>query len=145
MKELPDHHDAELLLRLYELRREETLRVARDWMVREFHASSLEELSKLCPPGSKENAYFRMVTSYWEMAASIVNHGLISEQLFFESNSEFYAVWTKVQTIAPLRRAAFKSPLIWQSIETLASKYEKWTEKRAPGALEAMRERMKKQ
>src|SRR5579863_288016 len=144
MKELADHHDAELLLRLYELRREEKLRVARDWMATKFHAASLEEMNKLCPPGSKESEYFRMAVSYWDMAASIVNRGLINDELFFENNTELWLIWTKVKPIAAERRAAFKNPLSWQNLETVAEKYEKWMEHRAPGALEAFRQRIKK-
>jgi len=55
MREHPDHHDAELMLRLYDLRREEKLRRARDWFIREFHVESLDDLLKRFPLGSKEN------------------------------------------------------------------------------------------
>ena len=143
MKDLPDDRDAELMLRLYELRREEKLRLARDWVLREFHADSLEDLNKRFPAGSKENDYFRMAISYWDMAGSIVNHGLINEQFFFENNTEFWIIWSKVSHLAPERRAANKNPFVWQNLETLATKYEKWMEKRAPGALAALRERIK--
>lgn len=144
MKDLADHHDAELLLRLYDLRREEKLRAARDWLVREFHAASYAELDKAHPPGSKENNYLRMTVSYWDMAASIVNRGLINDELFFESNSELWFVWTKLKHLVPEARAARKNPLLWHNLEVLAGKYEKWMEKRAPGSLEVIRERLKK-
>ena len=61
------HEDANLILRLYDLRREEKLRQARDWFFKNFHARNIEEFGKLCPHGSQEHAYHRMVTSYWDM------------------------------------------------------------------------------
>jgi hypothetical protein len=143
MKEVPDDRDAELMLRLYELRREEKLRQARAWLTRDFQADSLDDLNKRFPAGSKENDYFRMAVSYWDMAGSIVNHGLINEELFFENNNEFWIVWRKVAHLVPERRTVFKNPFIWKNLETLATKYEKWMEKRAPGALAALAERFK--
>jgi hypothetical protein len=143
MKEVPDDRDAELMLRLYELRREEKLRLARDWVIREFHADSLDDFFKRFPPGTKENDYFRMAVSYWDMAASIVNHGLIHEGFFFESNGEFWIIWMKIARLIPERRSSSKNPLIYHHLETLAGKYEKWMEKRAPEALAVLGERIK--
>jgi len=143
MREHPDHHDAELLLRLYDLRREGTLRQAREWVTQQFHADSADDLYRRYPYGSKENAYFRMAISYWDMAASIVNHGLIKEEFFFENNSEFWFIWEKIKHLMPKLREARRDPLLCHSLETLAGKYEKWLEARAPGALAVSRERLK--
>ncbi|MGC4049003.1 MAG: hypothetical protein QM757_05735 [Paludibaculum sp.] len=63
----PTYEDANLLLRLYEERREEKLRKARAWFVSECKYKTVEDWQKLCPPGSEMNAYYRMVTTYWEM------------------------------------------------------------------------------
>ena len=142
MREHPDHHDAELLLRLYDLRRESKLRQAREWYLREFRAESLEDFYKRYPIGSEENAFFRMVTSYWDMAASIVNHGLIQEEFFFETTGEFFAVWEKVKHLVSPAREAYKNPFVWTNLESLVGKYEKWVAKRAPGALETLRQRL---
>jgi hypothetical protein len=142
MREHPDHHDAELMLRLYDLRREEKLREARDWLIREFHAESVEDFYQRFPAGTEENAHFRMATSYWEMAASIVNHGLITETFFFESNAEFYAVWTKIKHLMAPTREAYKNPYVWKNLETLSEKYERWMATRAPEALALFRERL---
>jgi hypothetical protein len=141
MKEHPDNYDAELMLRLYDLRREEKLRTAREWFTREFHAESYEDFSKRYPIGSQENTYFRMVVSYWDMAGSIVNNGLIKEEFFFETNAEFYAVWIKIKPFAATVREIFKNPHVWKNLESLTDKYEAWMMKRAPGALEATRQR----
>ena len=140
MRESPDNYDAELLLRLYELRRDEKLRRAREWLVAKFQADSLEEFNKL---GSEENTLFRMSVSYWDMAASLVNHGLIKEDLFFENTGEFWLAWEKVRHLAPAIREARKNPLTWKNLETLARKYEQWMAARAPEALEATRQRLK--
>ncbi len=144
MQEHPDHHDAELMLRLYDLRREEKLRQAREWFSQEFQAESLPDFLTNFPPGTQENAYFRMVIGYWEMAASIVNHGLINEAFFFESNTEFYGLWTKVKHLLGSAREAYKNPHVWSNIETLSEKYEKWMSARAPEALGSFRERFAK-
>ena len=140
----PDHHDADLLLRLYDLRREEKLRKARDWFMTELQADSLEDLQKRVPMGTEENTYFRMVISYWEMAASLLNHGLIHEDLFFENNGEFWAVWAKVEKLVPEVRKTWKNPMAYKNLEDAAKKYEKWTEKHAPEALAFRREFMQK-
>ncbi len=138
----PDHHDAEILLRLYDLRREEKLRAARDWFFREFQAESPEDLTKRYPLGSQENAYFRMVVSYWDMAASLLNHGLINDELFFESAGELWHVWEKVKRIAPQMRELSKNPATHKNLEQAAQKYEEWMSRRAPEALAARRASM---
>ena len=142
MREHPDHHDAELLLKLYDLRREEKLRQAREWFVKEFQAQTFEEVGQRWPMGSQENAFFRMVVSYWEMAASIVNHGLIKEEFFFENTAEFFLVWERIKPIMPAARGVYKNPLQWSNLETLAGKFEKWMMTRAPEAVEAFRKRV---
>ena len=139
MKEPPDHHDAELLLRLYDLRREEKLRLARDWFTREFSAASLEEVRKKYPAGTQENSYYRMVTSYWEMVASFVNHGLIKEEFFFENTGEIWIVWEKIKPLVASVREAYKNPYVWKNLETLCTKFEKWMAGRASEALDALR------
>lgn len=139
MREHPDHHDAELLLRLYDLRREEKLRRAREWFMREFQAESLEDFRHRFPPGSEENAFVRMVVSYWDMAASIVSHGLIKEEFFFENTNELWVVWQKVKHLAPAFRELYKNPLMWKNLETVGEDFEKWMTKRAPEATEALR------
>lgn len=137
-----DHHDAELLLHLYEARREEKLRQAREWFFQEFQADSLEDAMKRYPFGSQENAFFRMLLSYWEMAASILNHGLINDELFFENNGEMYGVWAKIKPLAPACREMWKNPLFCKNLEAAAEKYEKWISQHAPEALTRQREVM---
>ena len=114
------YDDANLLLRLYELRREEKLRAARDWFARNFHAGTLEEMQKLCPVGSQENAYIRMVTGYWDMAASFVTSGVLHQELFAQSSREMLFVWIRISDIIPAWREASKNPDIVKNMETVA-------------------------
>ncbi len=96
---------ANLILRLYELRREQTLRDARDWFVTRFHPRSAEEVFSVWM--GRDSAPYRMVTTYWDMAAALVNHGGIDAAMFNESNTEHNAVFAKVQPFLPeLRRRA---------------------------------------
>ena len=115
------YDDANLLLRLYELRREDKLRQARDWFNKNFHANNLEELSKICPTGSQEHAYFRMVWSYWEMAASFVTSGVLQRELFMQNSREMLFVWIRMSDVVPAMREAQKNAEIARNIETLAN------------------------
>jgi len=127
------HEQANLLLRLYELRREPRLREAREWFVTKFRANSLEEVMKNYPPGSEANTNVRMTMSYWEMAANIVNHGLIDEEFFFENTGEQWAVWDQIKHLIPAWRAMFNNPQLFENLEKHTKRFEDWREKRAPG------------
>ena len=142
VREHVDHHDAELLLRLYELRREEKLRRARDWFTREFQAKSTDDYQKKYPSGSEEDAFFRMVVTYWEMVGSIVNSRLIKQDFFFQSTGEFFAVWERIKHLLPKVREAFKNPHLWENLDLMAGNYEEWMNKRAPEALDTFRQRL---
>ncbi len=87
------HEQANLLLRLYELRREPRLRQARQWFSDHYQADKPEEVMQKYPPGSEENTNVRMCVSYWEMCAGLANRGLIDDELFFENNGEAWVVW----------------------------------------------------
>ena len=93
------HEQVNLMLRLYDIRREPRLREARDWYVRNFKPTSLEDVTNVAAPNSQENAFMRMVLSYWDMAANIVNRGLIDEEFFFESTGEQWIVWERLRPI----------------------------------------------
>jgi hypothetical protein len=127
------------LLHVYELRRDEKLRRARDWFMSSFWADNLEDFANLCPQGSPENAYVRMVVTYWDMVASIVNHGMLDENLYFENNTEGLLVWLRAKKVAMELREARKNPLYLRNLEALAAKHEQWFETRAPGALSETR------
>lgn len=136
------HEQANLMLRLYELRREPKMRQAREWFIANFHPQTPEDVMKIAPPGSEQNAYMRMVGSYWEMVANIVSRGLIDEEFFFENSGEQWIVWERLKAIAPAMRTAFKNPHAWAKLEEHCKHLEAWREKRAPGSTEAMRQMM---
>jgi len=94
--QIATHNDAEIILKLYDLRREEVLRKARHWVVFEFNPKTPEDfLAVVQERGSQENAYFRQVISYWEMAASLVIHGAVKSDLYLESNGEGILIFAK--------------------------------------------------
>jgi hypothetical protein len=136
------YDEVHLMLKLYDMRREPRLRQARGWFLEHFHPHSPEEMMEKYPQGSEENTFIRMVISYWEMVASIVNRGLINDELFFESNGEIWVVWDRMRPIVPTWRAAFKNPRLFANIEETSERLEKWREKRAPGSTAAMRQMM---
>jgi hypothetical protein len=128
-----------LMLRLYEDRREPRLREARDWFSANFHVKTAEDLTRVCPPGSQGNVYMRMVLGYWEMVASIVNRGLIDEDFFFENTGEQWAVFEQVKPVLAAWRAMFSSPKFLANLEEQSKRLEAWREKRNPGSNEAIR------
>jgi len=134
------HEQVNLMLKLYELRTEPRLRQARAWFAEHFVVSSPEELMKKYPPGTEENTNLRMTTSYWDMVASIVNRGLIDDDLFFENTGEIWLVWDRIRGVAPAWRTAFKNPHVFANLEALCQRLEAWREKRAPGSTAAMRQ-----
>jgi len=134
----PTHAQAQLQLQLYDLRREAKLRQAREWFFQSYFADSLEESNQLTPVGSQENAYLRMLVSYWEQACALLNYGLLHEDLFFETTGEFYGVWDRLRKVVPAMREQFRYPSMLAQMEKAAQRYEEWTNKRAPGHLERM-------
>jgi len=129
------YDDANLILRLYELRREETMRKARQWFA-SFAPNNPEEIQKVTTFGTQENAYMRMVLSYWDMAASMVTSGVLNEDLFLESGGELLFTWEKVRHIVPESRARMNNPAYLKNLETVAQAaikrmgpeaYESWS------------------
>jgi hypothetical protein len=113
------YDDANLILRLYELRREETMRKARQWFG-SFTPKNQDEIQKVTTFGTQENAYMRMVLSYWDMAASMVTSGVLNEELFLESGGELLFTWEKVREIVPESRKRMNNPSYLKNLETLA-------------------------
>jgi hypothetical protein len=129
------YESATLLIRLYELRRDPKMRDARAWFIT-FSPSSLEDLMQaLSGPNS---AYFRMVTSYWDMAASFVLNGAIDSKMFTDANGEHVIVYAKLEPFIAEYRAKMGNPAYYASLEQLVMQ--------TPGAkdrLAAIRERFR--
>jgi hypothetical protein len=136
------HEQVNLMLKLYDMRREPVMREARSWYAGNFRPTSLEHMSKLAPMGGKESAYARMVITYWGMVASIVNRGLIDEEFFFENTGEQWMVWERVKPIIGEWRAAYGNPHLHGNLEKHVEKLEAWRSKNAPGMAAAMRQMM---
>ena len=113
------YESATLLIRLYELRRDPTMREARAWYARSFNPTSVDDMVQaLTGPNS---AHFRMVTSYWEMAASFVNHSAIDEEMFAEANGEHIVVFAKIEPFLAEYRAKMGFPFL-SSLEKVLMK-----------------------
>jgi hypothetical protein len=89
--------EASLILKLYELRREETMRKARDWFFRDFNPQSLAEFDGAM--FSANSGHLRMVVTYWDMAAALVNDGAIRLELFNDANGEHFSVFAKIEPL----------------------------------------------
>jgi len=124
-KEVPDHHDAELLLRVYDLRREEVMRASRHAINREFWPKTAEDILAVAKPDHPLNAALRQVSTYWEMVYNMVRYGIVHADFFMEGNGEGMFVLAKV---APhLERLRQEQPLAfrnaeWVSKETAAGR-----------------------
>lgn len=115
-------HDAELVLKLYDLRREETMRKARHWITVEFNPQSAEEcLAPFRAWGTEQNAWLRQVTSYWEMAVTFVLHGALNGDLFLDCNGEPLYVYAKFRPF--LEEVRKVNPRFLMHTETLIEEY----------------------
>jgi len=139
----PTHEQAQLQLEIYDLRREAKMRQARDWFFKNYHVQTLEDAMRIAAPGTENGAFVGMVLSYWEQACSLLNYGLLHEDLFFENNGEFFGVWELVKAVVPQAREKFAYKQHLANMEKAAQRYEKWIESRSPGHIAAMREFMK--
>ena len=97
--------EAGLILKLYELRREETMRKARDWYFREFNPESMADVNNTM--FGEHSGHLRMVVTYWDMAAALVNNGAISLEFFNDSNGEHIGVFSKIEPLLGEIRAAY--------------------------------------
>lgn len=115
--------DAELILKLYELRREESLRQARRFMIFEFNPKTLEELRAVSrDKSSDKNVFWRQATTYWEMAASLVVGGALDADLFLASNAEGLLVYAKFHHFHAETEKQSGNPFMKQTA-TLIEKY----------------------
>jgi hypothetical protein len=109
------HEDAKLILKLYDLRREEVMRKARSWFIGEFHPGSVEDVSAAAM--GEMSAYYRMVTTYWDMACSFVTNGALDEQMFNDAGGEHIAVYAKIEPFITQIRELSKMPTYMQHLE----------------------------
>jgi hypothetical protein len=110
------HEEANLILKLYDLRREPTMRIARDYFFRDFNPESMTDISNALM--GEHSGHLRMVVSYWDMAAALVNHGAIDVNLFNDTNGEHLGVFTKLEPFLGEIRSAF-GPQFLANLEKL--------------------------
>ncbi|MEO8099359.1 MAG: hypothetical protein ABI811_16765 [Acidobacteriota bacterium] len=120
------YDDANLILRLYELRREDKMRAARNWFVANFRCKTVAEMNDCCPPGTEANAYFRQVVSYWDMAGSFITSGVLNADLFFTNTREILLVWERVKPILTEARTVFKDPSYLGNLERAGTACGEW-------------------
>lgn len=93
------HENAILNLRLFDMRRDPELRAARNWFLKDFHPSTIEEFAR--EVAGERNDWFRMVVSYWDMAASLVTLGAINVEAFLAAHTEINATYAKLEPFLP--------------------------------------------
>ena len=143
MHQRPTYDDASLILQLYQLRREDRMREARKWFMANCKVKTYDELVKLAPGGSEENASLRMMTSYWDMVASFMTSGVLNKELFFQSGRELLIVWERVRDYLPSQREAYKDPGFLKHLETIGNEYAAYMKKQDPAAYDALLKRIK--
>ena len=119
-KDFPDHHDAELVLRLYELRREPVMRESRHAINRTFWPASLDDVLALTKQDHPLNAAFRQTSTYWEMVYGMAKHGVIHTDFLLESAGEGLLLFARVEPYLEGYRAAM-NPRAFRNAEWVAS------------------------
>jgi hypothetical protein len=126
--------DAELIVKLYDLRREAEMRKARNWWLG-FWPESAEDIIKIASAlGTQENAWMRQVGGYWEMAASFVLHGVLSRELFLEGSfsGEMFLFFSKFEPFLKELREKMQNPNIFGNVEKVIAT--------SPGGMERVKQ-----
>lgn len=127
---------AQLILKIFELRRDPLLRDARTWFLREFHPTTIDDVKAAL--ASEHNPKIRMVVGYWDMASSLVTHGAIDRAMFIDANSEIFGTFAKIQPLLPEIRTSIAGPGFARNMEEVVLS-EPGVEER----LEALRQRFR--
>lgn len=130
------YKDADLILKLYDLRREATMREARNWFFT-FNPQTPKDFMDVLT-GDK-SGYYRMVVSYWEMAASLVNHGAIDATMFNDANGEHLFVYAKLEPFIPVLRGEMGNPDFLEHLEKVVKETPNYEAR-----LAAIRDRIQK-
>jgi hypothetical protein len=138
-KDTPDHHDAELVLRLYELRRETVMRESRDIVNSQFWPRSFDDVLAVTKRDHHLNRPFRQVGTYWEMVYGMVKHGIVNAEYFLESNGEGFFLFAKILPYLEAYR---------REVSAQAFRNAEWVALKSPAGrdvFEAIQARVKKQ
>lgn len=122
-KEAPDHHDAELVLKVYDLRREAVLREMRELVLREFWPRSAQEAVAVLQPEHPLNRGYRQVSTYWEMVYGMARHRIVHAEYLVDNNGEGLLLFARVEPfLAAVREAS--SPRAFRNAEWIAGATE---------------------
>lgn len=129
--------DADIVLRLYDMRREAVMREARKWFFQFSPKSADDVMAVSLAAGTDANAYFRQVTSYWEMAASLALRGAVNQDLFMDWSGEMLYIFGKFHPVLAEVREKMLNPLFLKKMEDLIEQ--------TPGAMDRMEAIAKRQ
>jgi hypothetical protein len=122
MSRKPTAADAQLVLQLYDLRREAEIRKARTWWLVDFWPNTPDDFLKVASAlGTQENAWFRQVAGYWDMASALVIHGTIHPDIFLEGgvSGEMFFIFAKIQPMLKELRQKMQSPGLFRNVENV--------------------------
>jgi hypothetical protein len=138
--------DAQLIMQLYDLRRESEIRKARNWWVTGFWPESVDDFMKIAGAmGAQENNWLRQVSGYWSMAAAFVVQGALSEELFIQPavSGEMFVIFAKVYPFLRELREKMGDPHMFENIEKVitGSRFGRERLKLTLKRVQAMREK----
>lgn len=148
MPKKPTIADAQLIVQLYDLRREAEMRKARAFWATEFFPETADDFLKVAwAMGTQENAWLRQVGGYWGMVSSFVNNGVLNEQLFLSPgfSGELFLIYAKIHPFMKDLREKLNDPKAFKDIETAVTR-TKWGRDRLQFMIKrvaALRERRK--
>lgn len=119
-KAAPDHHDAELILKVYDLRREAVMRTSRDAINRDYWPRNADEALAVLAPDHPLNAAYRQTSTYWEMVYGMAKHGVVHTDFLLESNGEGLLLFARVEPYLDAIRAK-TSPRAFRNAEWIAN------------------------
>jgi hypothetical protein len=124
LKDFPDHHDADLALKLYDLRREAVMRASRSQIISTFLPTSWEDVLAVTKPEHPLNAAFRQVATYWEMTYAMARHGVMHTEFMMESSGEGLLLFTRIEPWLAQYREQVGNPLAFRNAEWIANHSE---------------------
>lgn len=119
-KSAPDHHDAELVLKVYDMRREAVMRESRDALNRDFWPKNESEALAILQPDHPLNRAYRQTSTYWEMVYGMCKHGIVHTEYLLESNGEGLLLFARIEPYVAAIRAA-TSPRVFTNAEWVAN------------------------
>lgn len=117
----PDHHDAELVLRLYDLRRETVMRQHRALFLKEYWPQNAAQATDVVRTDHPLNVAYRQVTTYWEMAYALCRHGTLNPELLLDSSAEGMFIYARIEPYLADIRTTANNPRVLKSTEWMAT------------------------